>query len=329
MLHLDPVEAVQAAATEATAAPTTRAMAVARRRLRQRKLLSNEADGASAVTAGVASPSEESGRGRSSSPSSEASSPPGSPPASPTVVEPASPAEEGPGTGAATPEEGPSSPSNSRPSSPRRDEDSPVALGVTAPSEVLLDQDNSTSSEDSGFDSSMAESVVVPETASSVPAVQANLSALLRADEIASAASSQPAPLSPPSASSTARPLPPVSAPVPARLPHPPPADPNRRPHHLPVHRPPSLSLNLPFQHLSSPLPSPSSHSPGTTDPCRQGVSGTGSQGVKILGGRFLLMEQVEGSNLHKCIEVATDKEYVCKVRETKKIAAGQDQMLP
>lgn len=41
-----------------------------------------------------------------------------------------------------------------------------------------------------------------------------------------------------------------------------------------------------------------------------------GSHGIKVLAGKYLLFDPVEGSNLQRCVEIQTQKEFVCKVRK-------------
>ena len=40
----------------------------------------------------------------------------------------------------------------------------------------------------------------------------------------------------------------------------------------------------------------------------------SGHRGVKVLGGKYLLVERDEGNNMHRCIDVRTSKEYCLKV---------------
>ena len=41
---------------------------------------------------------------------------------------------------------------------------------------------------------------------------------------------------------------------------------------------------------------------------------GSSDSGLSIVGGRFILMDQLEGSHLQRCIEVGTGEAFVCKV---------------
>ena len=90
----------------------------------------------------------------------------------------------------------------------------------------------------------------------------------------------------------------------------------------------PASTRSLLYRHLTSgpaaaPPPPPTPSPPALPldlsrclgDPRRHQGEGAG---VQILGGRFLLSERMVGggSNLHRCVEVHTGKEFVCKVRK-------------
>ena len=38
-------------------------------------------------------------------------------------------------------------------------------------------------------------------------------------------------------------------------------------------------------------------------------------QSASLLGGKYLLLEEMEGASLHRCLHIETNQEYVCKVR--------------
>ena len=64
---------------------------------------------------------------------------------------------------------------------------------------------------------------------------------------------------------------------------------------------------------LSSNTPQPP---PGyRTDP--GAPPGCFEHSLNILGGRYLLLDQLEGSHLQRCIDVNTKQEFVCKVSKT------------
>ena len=46
---------------------------------------------------------------------------------------------------------------------------------------------------------------------------------------------------------------------------------------------------------------------------------GCSEHSLNILGGRYLLLDQLEGSHLQRCIDVTTKQEFVCKVRTEKR----------
>ena len=39
-----------------------------------------------------------------------------------------------------------------------------------------------------------------------------------------------------------------------------------------------------------------------------------GQTAVSLLGGKYLLLEEMEGASLHRCVHLHTNQEYVCKV---------------
>ena len=94
------------------------------------------------------------------------------------------------------------------------------------------------------------------------------------------------------------------SHPMTAAARHPPP------PHHLLTTTP-----GLPFvsQH---PLKPGSLDSP-RTDPTVP--PGHKEHGFNLVGNKYLLLDQLEGSHLQRCIDVQTQQEYVCKVRHISK----------
>ncbi len=84
-----------------------------------------------------------------------------------------------------------------------------------------------------------------------------------------------------------------------------------------------------PLRTLSPPLPAASSHREGGSVFADGGVSGGSSplavvggghpregQAASLLGNKYLLLEELEGSSLHRCLHIRTRQEFVCKVGE-------------
>ena len=40
-------------------------------------------------------------------------------------------------------------------------------------------------------------------------------------------------------------------------------------------------------------------------------------QSASLLGGKYLLLEEIEGASLHRCLHIQSNQEYVCKVRKS------------
>ncbi len=83
-----------------------------------------------------------------------------------------------------------------------------------------------------------------------------------------------------------------------------------------------------PLRTLSPPLPAASSHREGGSV-FADGVTGGSSplavvggghpregQAASLLGNKYLLLEELEGSSLHRCLHIRTRQEFVCKVGE-------------
>ena len=80
-----------------------------------------------------------------------------------------------------------------------------------------------------------------------------------------------------------------------------------------------------PLRTLSPPLPSASHREGGSSG--GGGVFADGSplvvggghpregQAASLLGNKYLLLEELEGSSLHRCLHIRTRQEFVCKVR--------------
>jgi len=82
-----------------------------------------------------------------------------------------------------------------------------------------------------------------------------------------------------------------------------------------------------PLRTLSPPLPAASSHREGGSVFADGGVTGGSSplavvggghpregQAASLLGNKYLLLEELEGSSLHRCLHIRTRQEFVCKV---------------
>lgn len=69
-----------------------------------------------------------------------------------------------------------------------------------------------------------------------------------------------------------------------------------------------SVTTSLSSSYLSLPPPPGYRADPGAPPGCFE-------HSLNILGGRYLLLDQLEGSHLQRCIDVTTKQEFVCKVR--------------
>jgi hypothetical protein len=64
------------------------------------------------------------------------------------------------------------------------------------------------------------------------------------------------------------------------------------------------------FQNSLPPVPSICRVLTPRTDP-----TGCEENGITLLGNKYILLDQLEGSNLRRCIHVETQQQYVCKVK--------------
>ena len=105
---------------------------------------------------------------------------------------------------------------------------------------------------------------------------------------------------------------------------------PSALPHysHTPSHHPMAAAAHHPPPHhllaTTTPgLPFVSQHplKPGSLDSPRTDPTvppGHKEHGFNLVGNKYLLLDQLEGSHLQRCIDVQTQQEYVCKVRHFK-----------
>ena len=46
-------------------------------------------------------------------------------------------------------------------------------------------------------------------------------------------------------------------------------------------------------------------------------------QAASLLGGKYLLLEEIEGASLHRCLHIQSNQEFICKVRNTSDMAVA------
>ncbi len=51
-------------------------------------------------------------------------------------------------------------------------------------------------------------------------------------------------------------------------------------------------------------------------------------QAASLLGGKYLLLEEIEGASLHRCLHIQSNQEFICKVRNTLDIVAAANEKL-
>ena len=86
-------------------------------------------------------------------------------------------------------------------------------------------------------------------------------------------------------------------------------------------HKPPSSSNHSKGAVTQTPLPLPAvtrdSYSDcGVMVPPPALVAGHPREGqaASLLGGKYLLLEEIEGASLHRCLHIETNQEFICKV---------------